>query len=65
MTLAKPGAIGDPSILGSRLRSEGMLSVSPIGVIGDPTESTEAAGKKYLDALIEYNTATIRTRLAA
>ncbi|MFM8855750.1 MAG: creatininase family protein [Actinomycetota bacterium] len=65
MTAARPGAIGDPSILGPRLRSEGMLSVSPNGVIGDPTESTDAAGEKYLEALIGYNTATIRTRLAA
>lgn len=65
MNAARPGAIGDPSTLGSRLRNEGMISVSPNGVIGDPTESTEAAGEKYLDALIGYNTTTIRTRLAA
>jgi creatinine amidohydrolase len=65
MTAARPGAIGDPSILGSRLRSEGMLSVSPNGVIGDPTASTCEAGERYLEALISYNTTTIRTRLSA
>jgi creatinine amidohydrolase/Fe(II)-dependent formamide hydrolase-like protein len=65
MNAAECGAIGDPSILGTRLRSEGMSTVSPNGVIGDPTRATAEAGEKYLEALISYNTSTIRTRLAA
>ncbi len=65
MTVAEAGAIGDPNVLGTRLRDEGMRTVSPNGVIGDPTEATEEAGKKYLEALIGYNTATIRMWLTS
>lgn len=65
MTRASAGAIGDPAILGTRLRDEGMRSVSPNGVIGDPTAATAAAGRKYLEALIAFNETTIRSRLAS
>jgi creatinine amidohydrolase/Fe(II)-dependent formamide hydrolase-like protein len=64
MSVAERGAIGDPSVLSTRLRDEGMKSVSPIGVIGDPTAATGEAGEKYLEALIAHNTTTIRTRLS-
>jgi creatinine amidohydrolase len=64
MSAAEAGVIGDPSVLGSRLRDEGMRTVSPNGVIGDPTQASEEAGKRYLAALVDYNTTSIRTRLA-
>ncbi len=63
MSLAEAGAIGEPGVLGARLRAEGMPSVSPNGIIGDPTAATADAGKKYLAALVDYNAATIQSRL--
>lgn len=65
MSAAEAGAIGEPSVLGTRLRDEGMRAVSPNGVIGDPTAATPEAGKAYLQALIDYNTTTIQAGLAA
>ncbi len=65
MNRAEAGAIGDPGVLGTRLRDEGMAKVSPNGVIGDPTEATADAGRKYLEALINYNASVIQGRLAS
>lgn len=65
MDRAQAGAIGDPTDLGPRLRDEGMLAVSPNGVIGDPTQATAQSGKMYLDALISFNEAFIGGRLSS
>ena len=65
MDRAEAGAIGDPNVLGTRLRDEGMRNVSPNGVIGDPTAATADAGRLYLDALVTYNQTVILGRLAA
>lgn len=63
--LAEVGAIGDPKVLGARLRSEGMAAVSQNGVIGDPTNADAAAGYHYLDAMVRYNSLVIHERLAS
>ncbi|MDA2987882.1 MAG: mycofactocin biosynthesis peptidyl-dipeptidase MftE [Actinomycetota bacterium] len=65
MNRAVAGAIGDPNLLGTRLRDEGMKKVSPNGVIGDPTKATAEAGSHYLAALVTYNETIIRSRLAS
>lgn len=65
MDRAEAGAIGDPKVLGARLRSEGMPAVSENGVIGDPTKADAAAGYQYLDAMVRYNSSAIHERLAS
>ena len=51
---ARPGFVGAPAESGSRLRTEGMAAVSPIGVIGDPAGATAEAGVDYLAALVDH-----------
>jgi creatinine amidohydrolase len=65
MERAVVGAIGSPSMLGSRLRDEGMHKVSPTGVVGDPTVSNSQAGRVYFDALVAFNADSIIERLSA
>jgi len=59
LSSAAAGYIGPPEVAGPRLSSEGIQAVSPIGVVGDPTLATAAAGELYLDALVGLVTAGI------
>ena len=52
MASAVAGHIGPAASASAKLRSEGMASLSPVGVIGDPRGATADAGELYLDALV-------------
>jgi creatinine amidohydrolase/Fe(II)-dependent formamide hydrolase-like protein/Tfp pilus assembly protein PilF len=48
---AEQGFMGDAYAMGEKLNREGTDSISPIGVLGDPRESTVKAGEAYLESL--------------
>ena len=51
MNRAGAGFMGDAYGAGDRMGVEGTKSVSPIGVLGDPTPATADMGREYLDGL--------------
>tara|TARA_Y100001935_G_C17310860_1_gene516037 strand:+ start:824 stop:1594 length:771 start_codon:yes stop_codon:yes gene_type:complete len=50
------GFVGTPEKASSILMSAGMKSLSEIGVIGDPANSSKVAGRLYLNALVGHVT---------
>lgn len=64
MDQARPGLTG---IITEEIRAqffrEGVDSVSPIGVLGDPSRADPARGKKYFDALMDRQEEVIRRKL--
>lgn len=54
MERAAPGHIGPARQASRILRSQGMKALSPSGVIGDPRGAHAAAGRRYLDALVDH-----------
>ena len=52
MDLADPGALAPVGALMDRLRRDGVRSVTPNGVLGDPRGATAAEGKRLLGELI-------------
>ena len=53
MAAAVPGHVGPAATAGAILRAEGMASLSPVGIIGDPRGANAAAGELYLEALVD------------
>lgn len=53
MHRASAGFMGDAYGAGDRMGLEGTKSVSPIGVLGDPTSATAEMGRAYLDGLAD------------
>lgn len=51
MDAARPGHTGPVEAAASRMIADGIRAVSPIGVLGDPTGATAAAGRGYLEVL--------------
>jgi creatinine amidohydrolase len=61
---AEPGEATPVSELMDRLRAEGVRSVSPNGVLGDPREATAVLGRQLLDELVEGCAAAIDALIA-
>lgn len=59
MDLAEPGAAAPLSELMADLRNGGVQSVSPNGILGDPTTATAEHGHELLNALTEELAAAI------
>jgi creatinine amidohydrolase len=53
MNRASAGFMGDAYGAGEKMGLEGTKSVSPIGVLGDPTSATAEMGREYLDGLAD------------
>ena len=53
MDLAEAGSTARFSELGDKLRSEGLASVTPNGVLGDPTGATEEHGRTLFAGLLD------------
>lgn len=60
-----PGEVAPVGTLIDRLRAEGVRSVSPSGVLGDPTGATAEEGERLLAELIAGCTAALRSLLIA
>ena len=56
---AQPGATETIAELLPRLRAGGVASVSPNGVLGDPTGASAAEGKRLFDALVGRTAAAL------
>jgi creatinine amidohydrolase/Fe(II)-dependent formamide hydrolase-like protein len=63
--LAEPGAVEGWPELRDRVLAGGVGSVSPNGVLGDPTGATAAEGRGLLDDLVARSLATVRAALNA
>lgn len=57
MAVAAPGATGPLQTLLPRMRAEGVLGVSPNGVLGDPRAATAAEGCRILAEIVRTATA--------
>lgn len=64
LELAEPGEPRPVSELMDRLRSDGVRSVSPNGVLGDPRGATAAEGGRLLARMIAAGTAVLDELLA-
>lgn len=64
LELAEPGEPRPVGELMDRLRSDGVRSVSPNGVLGDPRGATAAEGGRLLAGVIEAGTAVLDDLLA-
>ncbi len=63
--LAEPGAVEGWPALRDRVLAGGVASVSPNGVLGDPTGATAAEGRGLLDDLVARSLATVLKALDA
>ncbi len=52
---AQPGYLGVYSEYADRVRKEGLQSISPNGILGDPSDASPDAGYDYLTALAEHH----------
>lgn len=59
---ARPGERRPLGELATTLRADGVLGVSPSGVLGDPTGASPAAGHALLDACVEDLLAAVTAR---
>lgn len=59
--LAEPGATEPLSDLMPRLRAEGVLGVSPNGVLGDPTQSSPEKGREVFVGMVKRLVAELRS----
>jgi creatinine amidohydrolase len=63
MDYACPGWLGDSKTVWDQIYNEGMKSVSPTGIIGDPRRATRELGKLLLDTLSDWMSGQIRNLL--
>lgn len=62
MNRATTGFMGDAYGAGDKMNREGAPSVSPIGVLGDPSVASAEAGRVYLDSLATMLTEFVQKR---
>jgi creatinine amidohydrolase len=63
MAWAEPGWIGDSKTVWDQLYREGMKSITPNGILGDPRKATREMGNVLLDVLSSWMTEEIRKGL--
>lgn len=63
MSRAAPGWIGDPTTIYDRLFVEGLHSVTPNGILGDPRRATREMGEALLEHVSDVLAAQLRARL--
>ncbi len=64
MDRAVTGYMGtDTAEAAKQLLANGVLGLSPTGILGDPTKATAEMGKAYLDLLVERTFAILREKL--